>query len=57
MATLLASALTATELTNSPNQDFGFWKNEGNGGNGGKWRRMGGNGGGNGEIAGIAHGL
>ena len=43
-----ASALTATELTNSPNQDFGVGKTGGNGGkwremeeNGGKWREMG----------------
>ena len=33
-----ASALTAPELTNSPNWDFGVWKN---GGNGGKWGEMG----------------
>ena len=33
-----ASAPAATELTNSPNQDFGVW----NGGNRGKWRKMGG---------------
>ena len=28
---LQASALTATELTNSPNQDFGVWKHGKNG--------------------------
>ena len=40
-----ASTLSATELTNSPNQNFGVWKNGGGG-----WE-------GNGEIAGIAHGM
>ena len=39
------SAPTATELTDSPTQDFGVQKNGGNGGNGGKWGEMGGNGG------------
>ena len=34
------SPLTATEITNSPNHDFEVWKN---GGNGGKWRKLGGN--------------
>ena len=64
---LQAPALTATELTNTPNQDFGVWKNEGNGGemeknggkwggNAGKWRQMGGEWGVNGKMAVIAHG-
>ena len=35
------------EPTNSPNADFGVWKNGENGENGGKW--------GDGEIAGMAH--
>ena len=61
-----ASALPATELTNSPNQDFGVWENGGMGGNGGegggewggmggngrKWGGMGGNGGGMGGNGG-----
>ena len=46
-----ASALTATELTTSRNQDFGVWK----WGQWGKWRKTGGNAGKWG-IAGIAHG-
>ena len=37
-----AFALTATKLTNSPNQDFGVWKNRGNGPKwGGGWGKMG----------------
>ena len=32
------SALTATEVTNSPNLDLGVWRN---GGKGGKWGEMG----------------
>ena len=40
-----ASALTATELTNSPNQVLGVWKNGGElEKNEGSWREMGGNG-------------
>ena len=42
-----ASELTATELTNPPNQGLGVWNN---GGNGGKWGEMGGNGGKWGEM-------
>ena len=44
--------LTATAL-NSPNQEFGVWRNGGNGGNGGKRAETGENG----EIARIAHGM
>ena len=40
-----ASALTATELTISPNQVFGVWKNGGNGEHGEKWGGMGESGG------------
>ena len=45
-----ASALTATELTDSPSQDFGVWKNGRNGGNGEQWGEMGRNWGNLGEY-------
>ena len=46
---LRASALTAPELPNSPNQDLGVRKH---GGNGGKWRKVGGGGMG-GNVGGL----
>ena len=46
-----SSALTATELTNSPNRDCGVWKNGGNGVIGKTW-------GGGGDVGrGLAQGL
>ena len=51
--TYQTSALTATELTNSTNRDFGVWKR----GGGGMERNGGRRGVGDGEVAGKAHGM